>query len=299
MITVGWPRRLSSGPVVTLGKLVADVVLVLTAELVRGGQVRVRRTISAGGAPANAAAGLARLGVPVRMAGWAGADPLGDGLLTGLAGRGVELAVVRRGSAPVGTVLVHPDGERTLLADAGEGGLEPADLDPAWFAGAAVVHLDGYDLLPGRWPDVVVAAAGQARAAGAAVSVDVAAANRIADVGPDAYADLLRRVRPDLLLCNAREAEVLGDVAALAGLVVVHAGEQPTRVLTGGAELRVPVPPLPDGVVDTTGAGDAFAAGLLAGWWRGLPVPEAVEAGHAAAAVVVSVPGGQAPPLSS
>jgi sugar/nucleoside kinase (ribokinase family) len=79
----------------------------------------------------------------------------------------------------------------------------------------------------------------------------------------------------------------------------VHAGAEPTRVLTGDAELPMPVPPLPDGVVDTTGAGDAFAAGLMAGWWRALPVPEAVEAGHAAAAVVVSVPGGQPPPLSS
>jgi sugar/nucleoside kinase (ribokinase family) len=276
---------------VALGKLVADVVLRLAAEPVRGGQVRVRRTITAGGAPANVAAGLARLGVPVRLAGWAGADPLSDGLLAGLRGRGVEVAVVRRGSAPVGTVLVHPDGERTLLADAGSGGLELADLDPAWFAGASVVHLDGYDLLPGRWPDVVAAAAERAHEAGAAVSVDLAAANRIAEFGAEAYADLLRRLRPDLLLCNAREAAVLGAVEA--PLVVVHAGAEPTRVLAGDAELDVPVPPVR--VVDTTGAGDAFAAGLLAGWHRGRSVPEAVEAGHAAAAAVVTVPGAQPP----
>src|SRR5438309_1119844 len=121
MITVDWPRGLSAGPVVTLGKLVADVVLRLDAEPVRGGQVRVRRAVTAGGAPANVAAGLPRLGVPARLTGWAGADPLGDGLIADLRARGVEIAVVRRGQAPVGTVLVHPDGERTLLADAGEG----------------------------------------------------------------------------------------------------------------------------------------------------------------------------------
>ena len=293
MITVGWPRGLSGGPVVAVGKLVADVVLWLDAELVRGGQVRVRRTITAGGAPANVAAGLARLGVPVRLAGWAGADLLADGLLAGLRERGVDVAVVRRGSAPVGTVLVHPDGERTLLADAGEGGLEAPDLDPAWFAGASVVHLDGYDLLPGRWPDVVATAAVRAREAGAAVSVDVAAANRIEAFGAIAYADLLRRLRPDLLLCNDREAAVLGDVAALAPLVVVHAGAGPTRVLAAGQELAVPVPPT--AVVDTTGAGDAFAAGLLAGWHRGASVREAVEPAHAAAAAVVTVPGAQPP----
>src|SRR5690349_15869065 len=107
---INWPRSLSGGPVVAFGKLVADVVLQLSAELLRGGQVRVRRTLPAGGAPANLAAGLARLGVPVRLAGWAGADPLSDGLLAGLRDRGIEVAVVRRGSAPVGTVLVHPDG---------------------------------------------------------------------------------------------------------------------------------------------------------------------------------------------
>src|SRR3954468_3456676 len=101
MITVDWPRGLSSGPVVAVGKLVADVVLRLDAEPVRGGQVRVRRVVTAGGAPANVAAWLAKLGVPVRMAGWAGADLLSDGLLADLSARGVEVAVVRRGSAPV------------------------------------------------------------------------------------------------------------------------------------------------------------------------------------------------------
>jgi sugar/nucleoside kinase (ribokinase family) len=280
--------------VVAVGKLVGDVVLRLSAELVRGGQVRVHRTLTAGGAPANVTAGLARLGVPARLAGWAGADPLSDGLLDGLRARGVEVAVARRGSAPVGTVLVHPDGERTLLADAGEGGLELGDLAAAWFAAAAVVHLDGYDLLPGRWPEVAVAAAERAHDAGAAVSVDVAAANRMEAFGGNAYAGLLRRLRPDLLLCNARETAVLGDVADLARLVVVHAGSEPTRVLAAGADLEVPVPSAD--VVDTTGAGDAFAAGLLAGWHGGLSVREAVERGHAAAADVVTVPGAQPPP---
>ncbi len=280
---------------VTLGKLVADVVLRLDAELVRGGQVRVRRTTSAGGAPANVAAGLARLGVPVRMAGWAGADPLADALLADLAGRGVEVSVVRRGNVPVGTVLVHPDGERTLLADAGVGSLALADLRPDWFSGAAAVHLDGYDLLPGRWPDVVVAAAGRARDAGAAIALDVAAANRISAHGAEEYAALVRRVAPDVLLCNAHEADVLPDVPGLAPLVVIHAGAAPSRVVTGTSELAVPVHPLRENAVDTTGAGDAFAAGLLAGWSRGLPVTQAVEAGHAAAATVITVPGGQPP----
>ena len=285
---------------VALGKLVADQVLELSAPLVAGGQQRVVRTTTPGGAPANVTANLARLGVPARLAGWAGADPLADGLLATLTGRGVETAVVRRGRAPLTTVLVHPDGERTLLTDRGEGGLEPADVRPEWLAGAAVVHLDGYDLLPGRFPDAVRAAASLAHGAGVPVSVDVAAATRIQRHGADAYVDLLTGLRPDVLFCNAAEAEVLGLAGDLPGwapdLVLVHAGAQPTRVLTRAVGWEVPVEPLPEGRLrDTTGCGDAFAAGVLAGWRAGESVMDAVRTGHTAAAVVAGVVGGQPP----
>lgn len=303
MSEVEWPRPLSGGTVVVLGKLVADEVLELGTELVRGGQVRVRRRLAPGGAPANVAANLARAGVPVRMVGWAGADPLTDALLTDLGARGIQLELVRHGRSPVTTVLVHPDGERSLLADAGEGGLELPHVDPAWPRGAAVVHVDGYDLLPGRWPDVVLAVSGRAHTVGAAVSVDVAAANRIeafeAAQGSGAYARLLERLRPDLLLCNEREAAVLGleRLVDLAGVVVVHAGPEPTRVRSAEGELVVPVPPLPDGALrDTTGCGDAFAAGMLARWHSGHSLRESVDGGHAAAAVVAAVVGAAPPP---
>ncbi|MEX5721158.1 carbohydrate kinase family protein [Geodermatophilus maliterrae] len=294
-----WPRPAGRGPVVALGKLVADQMLELSAPLVVGGQQRVVRTTAAGGAPANVTADLARLGVPSRLAGWAGADPLADGLLAGLAGRGVEVAVVRRGRAPVSTVLVHPDGERTLLTDRGEGALEPADVRSEWLAGAAVVHLDGYDLL--RFPDALRAAANRAHDAGVPVSVDVAAATRIEQHGAGAYVDLLTGLRPDLLCCNAAEATALdldGELPAWApGLVLVHAGARPTRVVTAAGTGEVPVAPLPEGRLrDTTGCGDAFAAGVLFGWRAGLPVPDAVRSGHAAAAVVAGVVGGQPPP---
>ena len=292
-----WPRPAGSGPVVALGKLVADQLLELSAPLVVGGQQRVVRTTAAGGAPANVTANLARLGVPARLAGWVGADPLADGLLAALAGRGVETAVVRRGRAPLATVLVHPDGERTLLSDGGEGGLEPADVRREWLAGAAVLHLDGYDLL--RFPSAVLAAASLAREAGVPVSIDVAAATRMR--AADGYSELLAGVRPDVLFCNAVEAEVLGldgDLPAEAPeLVLVHAGARPTRVVTRSGVVEVPVRPLPEGYLrDTTGCGDAFAAAVLAGWRAGTSVLDAVGAGHEAAAVVAGVVGAQ-PPL--
>ncbi|WP_147332035.1 carbohydrate kinase family protein [Geodermatophilus marinus] len=294
-----WPRAAGRGPVVVLGKLVADAVLELSEPLVVGGQQRVVRTTTAGGAPANVTSGLARLGVPAVLAGWAGADPLADGLLAGLAARGVDLAVVRRGRTPLATVLVHPDGERTLLSDRGDGGLEPDDVAGVPLPGTAVLHLDGYDLL--RFPDALAAAADRAHGAGVPVSLDVAAATRVRAHGAEDYAGSVRRLRPDLLLCNAAEARVLGlepdgDLPPWApDLVVVHAGPEPTAVRTRGGTWRVPVPPVPVPVRDTTGCGDALAAGVLAGWRAGDPVLDAVRGGHAAAAVVAGVIGAQPP----
>ena len=90
-----------------LGKLVADQVLQLSGPLVVGGQQRVRRTTTPGGAPANVTANLERLGVPATLAGGAGADA--DPLLAELTGRWIGRAVVRRGRTPLSTVLVHPD----------------------------------------------------------------------------------------------------------------------------------------------------------------------------------------------
>jgi ribokinase len=288
-----WPRSAGRGPVVALGKLVADQVLELSEPLVVGGQQRVVRTTTAGGAPANVTANLARLGVPARFAGWTGADPLADGLLADLSARSVEIAVVRRGRTPVSTVLVHPDGERTLLSDGGEGALEPADVRSDWVADAAVLHMDGYDLL--RYPSALRTAAELAREAGVPVSADVAAATRIR--GADNYAGLLTSLQPDVLFCTVAEAAMLGITGELPEwapeLVLMHDGPRPTRVSTREGTWQVPVQPVH--VRDTTGCGDAFAAGLLAGWRADSSVLDAVRNGHAAAGVVAGVIGAQPP----
>jgi sugar/nucleoside kinase (ribokinase family) len=281
--------------VVALGKLVADQVLSLSEPLVVGGQQRVVRTMTAGGAPANVTATLARLGVPTRFCGWAGADA--DGLLADLSERGVEIAVVRRGRTPVSTVLVHPDGERTLLSDGGSGGLEVDDVRPEWVADAAVLHVDGYDLL--RYPSALQTAAEMAREAGVPVSVDVAAATRILSASD--YVERLASLRADVLFCNAAEAEALGLTGDLPDwapeLVLTHDGPRPTRVRTRSGTWEVPVEPVE--VKDTTGCGDAFAAGVLAGWYSGSSVLDAVRDGHAAAAVVTGVVGAQPPSAQS
>jgi sugar/nucleoside kinase (ribokinase family) len=128
----------------------------------------------------------------------------------------------------------------------------------------------------------------------------VAAATRIQGHGLDRYVHLLAGLRPDVLFCNAAEAEVLGLTGELPGwapdLVLSHAGAQPTVVLTRSGAWQVRVERLPEGRLrDTTGCGDAFVAGVLAGWRSGSSVLDAVRAGHAAAAVVAGVVGAQPP----
>ena len=117
-----------------------------------------------------------------------------------------------------------------------------------------------------------------AHGAGVPVSVDVAAATRIRVHGADRYVELLAGLRPDVLFCNAVEAEVLGLTggrpAWAPDLVLVHAGARPTRLLTQAGAWEVPVEPLAT-LRDSTGAGDAFAAGVLAGWRAGSPVGDA------------------------
>jgi sugar/nucleoside kinase (ribokinase family) len=108
---------------------------------------------------------------------------------------------------------------------------------------------------------------------------------------------LLAPLQADLLFCNAAEAAALGLTGDLPNwapeLVLVHDGPRPTRVRTRSGTWEVPVEPVQ--VRDTTGCGDAFAAGVLAGWRAGSSVLDAVREGHAAAAIVAGVVGAQPP----
>ena len=241
-----------------------------------------------GGSAANAAVAAACVLGPgrVRFFGRIGADPAGDRLLDELAAAGVRPCVHRGGRSGTVVVLLGEGGERTMLTDRGA----CAELDgfePAWLNGVAILHVAGYSLLEEPSAPVARDMIAAVRRAGGTVSVDACSVGAIADAGIVAFRETLIALTPDVLLCDAGEAALLdasGGYRQLADLVIVKDGARPTRLFGAGFDGEPVTPPRLGDVPDTTGAGDAFAGGLLAGRLAGKAWPEATAAGQEVAA---------------
>jgi sugar/nucleoside kinase (ribokinase family) len=262
---------------VVLGDLVVDVVLRPERPLEHGSDVPGRVTFAQGGSAATAARWLGRLGARASMIAAVGRDAAGRALIDALKADAVTPRVVRVAGARTGRigVLVTPDGERTFVQDRGAAlELRPSDLKPAWFARADAVHLPIYSLL-----DEPLGLAGRraielGRAAGAAISLDLASIGPLLARGRRAARGLVRDVAPDILFATAAEAEALLGRYAVEGLLdvamiaVVKRGSKGATVLAreGDQRLRFEVATTPIGAIDTTGAGDAFDAGFLVAW---------------------------------
>jgi ribokinase len=271
-------------PVVVVGDLMVDVVARLSGPIALGSDTPVSVSYRPGGAGANVAAWLAVCGVPVRLVARAGDDAAGRGAVEKLRGHGVDVSCVAfDASLATGTcvVLVAPDGERSMLPDAGANAALSVAQIPA-FEADAHLHLAGYTLMRDGSPrDAALEALRRARAAGATVSLDPSSAAPLRAFGPERFMDLAGDV--DLLLPNREEAEVLGALVSRAReCVVTHGAGGATW--TDGAQ-SIDAPAVATGpVADTTGAGDAFAAGFLASWLDGAAPAEALGAANALAA---------------
>jgi len=276
-----------------VGDLIEDVVVWLPGPVALGSDTEVSITRARGGSAANVAAAAVRSGGAARFVGQLGDDELAHRLLHGLATTGVDVVARHGGRTGSIIVLVDSTGERTMLTDRAAA-TELADPEPAWLDGVAVLHLPAYSLFKERLARSCLTLAAMAKGRGIPLSIDPSSSALLEQYGVDRFKALLADLQPAILFPNADEAALLGDGPPDGvDLVVEKHGPDAVRLITAHGVTEVPVPPV-SGVVDTTGAGDAFAAGFLVAWATGRPPVECVTHGSETAAHVLRGPGGDA-----
>ena len=282
---------------IVAGDLVQDTVVWLAEPLQIGSDTKGDVHITRGGSAANVACAAAGL-VPTRFIGCVGTDFLGDLVASSLEEFNIDVRLQRRGSTGVVVVLIDDDGERTMVPSRGASALL-CDVDPDWLADVAVLHLTAYSLESGTTASEVVRLARLTHKSGGLVTIDTSSSAVLEKFGIDRFFDSLSEIQPDVVFANRQEWDVLSLTevvvdrpAALESTVFVcKAGADPTTVHPPeGTVITVPVPHV-DGVLDTTGAGDAFAGGFLARLVEGASWRECCETGHAIAAHVLTRPG--------
>ena len=252
-----------------------------------------------GGSAANTLAGLASLGGAAGFVGRVHDDELGQVFTHDIRAAGVEFSGVPATTGqPTGRclIIVTPDGERTmntLLGAAAE--LDGDDVDPAFLARAQVTYLEGYLFDQEAAGEAFQKAAAAAHDAGRLVALTLSDSFCV-----ERYLEPFRRLvasEIDVLFGNADELRLLYETDsvedALASaerdcdVVAVTRGAQGALISARGRRTAVPAEPV-DHVVDTTGAGDLFAAGFLFGLTRGYEIERCGRLGALCSAEVIS-----------
>lgn len=247
--------------VCTLGDLLLDVIVRLEQPLAAGADANARISLSPGGQAGNVAAWVAALGGRARFVGKHADDDAGRIARRGLEARGVDVVgpLVPEGSGAI-VALVAPDGERTMASDRGIApSLRADELEPAWFADCDHLHLSGYALFREPIRDAAFRAAELTRAAGARVGVDLSSWSAIRDFGAERFRRSLEALAPDVVFCNEEEDRLVGGRFAGPKWILKRGARGCSFDGDERAALSVAQ------VVDTTGAGDALAAGWLVG----------------------------------
>ena len=254
---------------------------------------------TSGGSAANTVAGMAALGCRTGFIGQIANDQLGEIFAHDIRSLGVEFETPARGGIGATArclILVTPDAQRTMNTFLGAAQrLAPQAVDEAAIASSRILYLEGYLWDPEEPRSAMRRAIELAQAAGTRVAFTLSDMFVVERHRAD-IEELIRAGQIDILFANEAEALALtgaGDfdtaLAALAGRVptaVVTRSEQGAVALRGDERARVAAAPIAR-LVDTTGAGDLFAAGFLTGEARGLGLDASLRLGAIAAAEVI------------
>ena len=282
----------------TIGDLIEDVVVWLNGEqknqLNIGSDTDSVIVRTRGGSAANVAMFGALTGTPSRFIGQVGNDKLGEQLCASLRESGVDVCTVANGRTGSIVVLVQLNGERTFLTDRGVAS-ELSVFEAQHLLGVSIVHVPTYSLAHDPLATTAIQYIRAARAAGALISIDASSTAVLRDYGVERYAALIASIAPDVFMCNIDEAELLTIDAAHpmpgAQLTVIKRGALPVIAITAAGAVTEVAPPSVANIVDTTGAGDAFAAGFLPLYSTSRNIADAITRGHSIAARVLRSPG--------
>jgi len=257
--------------------------------------------VVAGGSACNTIVGVGQLGGKARFVGKCGTDTWGRQYENDLGKQNVDAALLRSDS-PTGRVLsiITPDAQRTMFTYLGASSeTRPEEITARSFAGAAVVHVEGYLLFN---PDLIQAALDAAKEAGALVSLDLASFTVV-----EQALELLEKLvvdSVDILIANEDEARAftgqsdeklaLGALSEKASVAVLKVGPRGSHITHAGESIHIQ--PMGDGTaLDTTGAGDLWAAGFLFGLVNGYPLEKCGQLGSACGYEVCQVVGANIP----
>ena len=256
-------------------------------------------TIVSGGSAANTVAGLASFGARAAFLGKVRDDEAGHAFTHDIRAMGVHFPTPAATEGPSTArclVLVTPDGQRTMNTYLGAcQNLTVGDLDAVAIKGAQVLYLEGYLWDPPHAKQAFVEAAAIAHGAGRQVALTLSDTFCV-DRYRDEFLELIRQGVADIVFANESELHALYqtadfDVAVAAlreekVLAAVTRSEKGACILRGGEMHSVPAAPI-EKLVDTTGAGDLFAAGFLAGYTKGLALDHCARLGALAAAEII------------
>ena len=290
------------GRILVVGDVMTDVIVVPEGPLVRGSDRRASIRSRPGGSGANQAVWLGSMGTRVSFVARVGAADKPH-LEAYFKGFHVDPILVADALLPSGVLvtIVDPDGERSFLTDRGANlALAPSDM-PVWLLDdTRLVLVSGYSYFAKTPRNAIQWLTGEAGKRGVALAVDAASVAFLEEVGPQEF--LGWTAGTALLFCNSDEARVLSGSAGLEAQMRVLGRHYQRVVIKRGADgaalgtaagVGLELPALAVEVADTTGAGDAFAAGFLSVELAGGNEAACLKAGIEAGSRAVQTVGGQ------